>query len=137
MPRNIPNRYASSVYLLGISILDSLSVQAKKYIAPLPLEVDMNLKSYREMATVMQHQASSGGSNIVKAQAIKDATMAYFIYKNLDEHKCFLHYNGQYHTLYKEGIIHYLQKYSKNKKLKTITIHHRRHERNHQVSQRL
>ncbi len=119
---NIPNRYASSVYRKGISILDSLSTQAKKYMAPLPLEVDMSLKSYREMAEAMPTLHGTD-NNMVKAQAIKDATMAYFIFKNLKDNKCFLHYNGQYHTLYKEGIVYYLQKYSKKKNLKTVTIH--------------
>ena len=41
---------------------------------------------------------------IVDAQASKDATMAYFILKNLPVKGCFLHFNGSYHSDDHEGI---------------------------------
>ena len=60
------------------------------------------------------------GANIPKAQAIKDATMAHFIQKNLGKGKTFLHFNGAYHSNNHQGIIFYLLK--SNPKLKIVTI---------------
>ena len=53
-----------------------------------------------------------GSPYIVKAQASKDATMAYFILKNQIDGKIFLHYKGAYHSNDFEGILWYV----KNKK---------------------
>lgn len=46
---------------------------------------------------------------IAEAQAIKDATMAWRIAKNLQEK--FIHFNGNFHTDNHEGIIPYLLQY--------------------------
>ena len=51
-----------------------------------------------------------GGSYLGWAQAIKDATMAYFILENTRPNHLFLHFNGSYHSNNKEGIVHYLKK---------------------------
>ena len=39
-----------------------------------------------------------------KAQALKDATMAYSISQNLKEASVFVHFNGTYHSNNYEGI---------------------------------
>lgn len=46
---NVPRRYASLVSKEGFEGLDSLSPQAKEYIAPLPIEVDLDLPGYKAM----------------------------------------------------------------------------------------
>lgn len=104
---NIPRRYAAMVARHGPEYLEQLEDQAKSYIAPLPLKVDMELRSYKEM---MQMAGDHGSENMVKAQAIKDATMAHSILEHFerDEHR-FFHVNGAFHTLYGEGIIWYLE----------------------------
>ena len=104
---NIPRRYAAMVARHGPEYLDQLDEQAQSYIAPLPLEVDMELKSYKEM---MQMAGDHGSENMVKAQAIKDATMAHSILEHFEQgkHRLF-HVNGAFHTLYGEGIIWYLE----------------------------
>jgi hypothetical protein len=51
-----------------------------------------------------------GTPELVKAQAIKDATMAHFILMNYKEGTLFLHYNGAYHSDQYEGILWYLKK---------------------------
>jgi hypothetical protein len=61
-----------------------------------------------------------GGDNLPKAQAIKDATMAYFILKNKEANKLFIHYNGAYHSDNYEGINWYLKQ--ENPTLKIITV---------------
>jgi len=61
------------------------------------------------------------GNNLPKAQAVKDATMAYFILKNFQKDSLFIHYNGAYHSDNYEGILHYLQKKMPDLKYATIT----------------
>jgi uncharacterized iron-regulated protein len=104
---NIPRRYASAVYRNGLEALDSLSADAKEWIAPLPIEVDTTLQSYRNMS---QAAHGHGGPNLIYSQAVKDATMAHFILNNLDSGKTFVHLNGSYHSNDKEGIGWYLKR---------------------------
>lgn len=117
---NIPRRYANLVYRRGPGALDSLSEEARKWIAPLPLEVDLELPGYQKMITEMGHHVKpEDARNLLYAQAIKDATMAYFISQNRGANK-FLHINGAYHSRNGEGIIWYLEKI--NPELSTATI---------------
>ena len=116
---NIPRKYARKVYREGgFSALDSLSYEEKKYIAPLPIPFDPELPQYKNMLDMM------GGhemTDIVKAQAIKDATMAYFIEKNTNENSIFFHINGAYHSDFKEGIYWYLKQLNSNINCLTIS----------------
>ncbi len=107
---NIPRRYASLVARKGIQALSSLADEAKKYMALLPIEVDYNLSSYKEISIMMGGHGEHGiNKNMIDAQAIKDATMANFISKNLSEEIVFYHINGSFHSKNKEGIIYYLK----------------------------
>jgi uncharacterized iron-regulated protein len=121
---NIPRRYASIVSKGGLEALNQLSDDAKKNIAPLPIEADLTLPAYAEMMKMGGMHGSGGMSmsaeNITKAQIIKDATMASFILKNYEKGQTFLHYNGSYHSNNFEGIVWHLKK--KNPKLKILTI---------------
>ena len=114
---NIPRRYASMVFRKDLVALDSLSSEEKSWIAPLPIEFDVNLPGYQAM---MEMQGGHAGEKMPKAQAIKDATMAYFINKNRKENSIFIHYNGTYHSDNYEGISWYLQKYNPETKILTI-----------------
>jgi uncharacterized iron-regulated protein len=114
---NVPRRYASLVFKKDLVALDSLSIEEKLWIAPLPIEFDVNLLGYQAM---MGMQGGHAGDKMPKAQAIKDATMAYFINKNRKENGIFIHYNGTYHSDNFEGINWYLKKY--NPEIKILTI---------------
>ena len=46
---NVPRRYASLVFKKDLVALDSLSAQEKSWIAPLPIEFDINLPGYKSM----------------------------------------------------------------------------------------
>jgi len=46
---NIPRRYANMVFKRGVVSLDSLSAEAKAYIAPLPLDYDTSLSCYKQL----------------------------------------------------------------------------------------
>ena len=63
-----------------------------------------------------------GGDNLPKAQAIKDATMAYFILKNGEPNMLFVHYNGSYHSDDYEGINWYLKKGNNALKISTVSV---------------
>lgn len=103
---NIPRRYASAVYGGGLSVLDALSNEAKQWIAPLPIEVDLSLPGYQNM---MEAAHGHGGDNLIYAQAVKDATMAYFILLNMGVDDRLIHLNGSYHSANHEGIIWYIE----------------------------
>lgn len=116
---NIPRRFASDVYKKGgFKALDALSNKEKLWVAPLPVPFDIELRSYQDMLKMM---GDHGGVDIVKAQAIKDATMAHFILKDLLPNEVFIHFNGSYHSNYFEGIFWYLKQYREEIRIKTIT----------------
>ena len=104
---NIPRTYANLVYKKGgFQALDSLSEVDKAWMAPLPIVFDADLPQYK---AILEMMGEHGTPDLVKAQAIKDATMAHFILANYDVGKTFLHYNGAFHSNYYEGILWYLQ----------------------------
>jgi len=115
---NIPRRYARLVHKGGFESLDTLSKFEKEWIAPLPIEYNPELPGYKKMTGMMPGRTSK---NLPKAQAIKDATMAYFILKNYRDGSLFIHYNGAYHSDNYEGILHYLKKEMPDLKYATIT----------------
>ena len=114
---NVPRKYASLVYKKGLETLLELSDQEKAWMAPLPIFYDASLPGYANMLAEM---GGHGGENLPKAQAIKDATMAYFISKNLPANGVFLHYNGTYHSDNFEGVGYYLKR--DLPMVKTLTI---------------
>ena len=120
---NIPRRYASMVSRGGLSVLDSLTREAKACIAPLPITYDPEVKCYKDMMSMpgMPGMGAKPNENLPKAQAVKDATMAHFILKNLEQGGTFIHYNGSYHSDNHLGIIYYLKLYRPDIRVATIT----------------
>ncbi len=114
---NIPRRYANMVYTRGLEKLDSINPEAKRWIAPLPIAYDSTLACY---ADIYKQAKGHGGQNLPKSQAVKDATMAYFILKNFSTGKTLIHFNGSYHSDRYQGIVWYLKK--SNPALKIFTI---------------
>lgn len=115
---NIPRRYAAMIASGGFNGLDSIDNQAKDWIAPLPIPYDAQLPGYKKMLKMMGKGKEN--PNLPKAQAIKDATMAYFILENLNDDQVFLHYNGTYHSNNYEGINWYLKEYDSDVQITTI-----------------
>jgi len=116
---NIPRRFASNVFRGGFESLDSLSDEEKSWVAPLPIKYDANLPGYVKMKEMM---GGHGGDNLPKAQAVKDATMGYFILENRDADKIFIHYNGSYHSDNYEGINWYLKQEEPTLKIVTVSV---------------
>ena len=118
---NIPRKYARIVFKEGLEALEQLSEEEKKWIAPLPITFDIELPGYKNMLTMMGGDAAHSSLNFPKAQAIKDATMAYSILEYYQTGKTFLHLNGSYHSDNYEGILWYLKQAKPNLNYKTIT----------------
>ncbi len=118
---NIPRRYASAVYRGGFEALDTLDVETKSFIAPLPVAYDAELPGYKNMLTMMAGHGGAPNENFPKAQAIKDATMAWFISENMEEGKVFIHFNGRYHSDNYEGILWYLERLRPDLNIMTIS----------------
>ena len=118
---NIPRRYAAIVNSEGFEGLEKLSREAKKWMAPLPIKYDANLPGYKKMVEMMGGQHGSKMDNLPKAQAIKDATMAYFILENFKRGKTFIHFEGAFHSDNYDGIFWYLKQDKPNLKILTIS----------------
>ncbi len=122
---NIPRRYASKVNLFGFETLDSLSNEAKSLFAPLPMPYDSTLECYKKMGEMDTGSGPGGRThtspNIAKAQAVKDATMAYTIVKHWEKGKLICHYHGVYHSDNHESMVWYLKQYKKDLKVLTIS----------------
>jgi uncharacterized iron-regulated protein len=115
---NVPRRYASLVFKKGLEELKNLTPEEKRLMAPLPIEYDAELPGYKAMLEMKN--GATAGDKLPKAQALKDATMAYFILKNLKDDHIFLHFNGTYHSENYEGINWYLR--SREPEIKILTI---------------
>lgn len=114
---NIPRKYASMVYKKGLEELQTISFEEKKLMAPLPIEFNGELPGYKDM---LKMEGNHTGDKMPKAQAIKDATMGWFILKNLKENYIFIHYNGTYHSDNFEGISWYIKKHNPEISIMTI-----------------
>lgn len=114
---NVPRKYASLVYKNDFKVLDTLSGERKNWVAPLPIEYDAELPGYKSMKDMGDGHISE---TLPKAQALKDATMAYSISQNLKEETVFIHFNGTYHSNNYEGINWYLRKFVPKVKIMTI-----------------
>jgi uncharacterized iron-regulated protein len=115
---NIPRRYASLVFKKGVNALDTLSDLQKSWMCPLPFPVDTTLSQYAALTDSEMHM----GPNFVRAQAIKDATMAHFLLKNFSPGKIMYHLNGSYHSDFNQSILWYLNYYGKIDYSRMMTI---------------
>lgn len=115
---NVPRKYAAMVSKGGYEALDTIPANQKAWIAPLPIAYDAELPGYKNMMTMM---AGHGSVNMPKAQALKDATMAYFILKYFVPGNLFIHYNGSYHSDNHDGIVWHLLHNKPDLKIATVT----------------
>lgn len=118
---NSPRRYARMVFRRGLVVLMSLPESDKRYLPPLPVPYDPELPAYKAMVMPQATTGGHGGDNFPKAQAIKDATMGWFIAGATRPGVPFLHINGSYHSDDFEGINWYLRQYKPQLKVVTIT----------------
>ncbi|WP_210486274.1 ChaN family lipoprotein [Rufibacter aurantiacus] len=120
---NAPRRSARIVAREGLKSLEALPADEKQWLAPLPITVDLELPAYKRMLSMFgdTHGTSAASAQIVEAQALKDATMAHFISKNLQAGQHLFHLNGAYHSDHHEGIVWYLRRLRPELKIMTIS----------------
>ena len=115
---NIPRRYARMVKDKGLKEFETvIDSEAKKYIAPLPIPFTTKESLFHVFENMMSHKPEAA-EQMAQSQAIKDATMAWFIAKEMKS-KRFLHFNGNYHSD-TFGIPLYLKKYAPKLKVASI-----------------
>ena len=119
---NIPRRYASIVAKKGLDSLNTVTSKEKNFMMKLPVEVTLETPGYQEMLEMMGDHAWPNPMNFVSAQAVKDATMAESISKNLEKGKLFVHYNGDYHSKEFGGTVWYLKKLNPELKIAVISV---------------
>ncbi len=115
---NVPRRFARVVGKGGFEALDTIPLSERAWMAPLPIPFDPTLPGYVRMLEMM---GDHGSPDMVKAQALKDATMAHFIARHARKGTRFLHFNGSYHSDHHEGIGWYLARARPDLKVVTIT----------------
>lgn len=117
---NVPRRYASFVKDNGLEALETLPEEAKALMAPLPIGFEASEESeamFGFMKMISGHD-SDRKTYFAEAQALKDATMAWSIARNVSGR--FIHYNGNFHSDFRGGIVPYLEKLLPDSRIMTV-----------------
>ncbi len=132
---NAPSRYTNLAGRRGQPALMELPKESKRFFAPLPY--DTATGNYYEKLWEMSGHApvaasdtaktiapvmSMGGFNLIMAQSLWDATMAYSIveYKKQNKSKKIMQVNGRFHSDEGFAVVTQLKKY--NSKIKPLVI---------------
>jgi uncharacterized iron-regulated protein len=121
---NAPRRYASLVAREGLVALERVAPEGRRWLAPLPITVDLDTPGYRRMAELgltMGGRMPADPARLVAAQAVKDATMAHFIAANRPAGALLLHFNGVFHSQERGGIGWYLRRRDPGLDVRTIS----------------
>ncbi len=122
---NAPRPFAKTVAQGSLKALDQLPAADRALLAPLPLKVDYDLPGYKNMAAMFgggNGPHGGGARNIIQAQALKDATMAYFIRTGRQPGQTLLHLNGSYHSDHHDGIVAYLRQAAPALRVRTLSV---------------
>lgn len=114
---NVERKYASLLFKKGRAALDTLSPSVRSQMADNYFPLDTTLSQY----IAVREMFPSKGKGMVEAQAFKDATMAKFILKSMQENTVVLHFNGAFHSDYYQGILWYMQQAKPQIKAMTIS----------------
>lgn len=121
---NVPRRYANAVNSGGLGVLDNFSEEARSYIAPLPIPFEYDTIAADAKFGIMQmlsQRTPEEMRSLAEAQALKDATMGWFIARNMKPDTRFVHINGTMHSNSGDGIIPYLLHYRPGTRIATVT----------------
>ncbi|MGO3161943.1 ChaN family lipoprotein [Sphingobacterium sp. JB170] len=119
---NAPSRYTNRVTRNGIESLEELPKEAKKLIAPLPIDT-LTGRYYEKFNALLGGHEGMGNMKIYQSQNLWDATMAWNIARLAKKSsvKQVLHLNGRFHSDEKLGTYAQLQRYAKRLKLLNIS----------------
>ena len=121
---NVPRRYANAVNSGGLGVLDNFSEEARSYIAPLPIPFEYDTIAADAKFGIIQMLSQRTPEEmryLAEAQALKDATMGWFIARNMKPDTRFVHINGTMHSNSGDGIIPYLLHYRPGTRIATVT----------------
>jgi len=121
---NVPRRYASLVSRHGLDTLAKLPKASQVFLPALPIPFSFETPGYEDMRGMMAggHGMPFEPDNFVKAQAIKDATMADNIQRHAGNGRLFVHFNGDFHSASYGGIFWYLTVFNPDLQVKTIKV---------------
>ena len=122
---NAPRRYVNMVSRSGRDALNTLSPEAKSWLAPLPYAEASEAYSKKFKALMgASMEARMGLDNILSSQSLWDATMAYWISEGLkaQEKGLIVHLNGGFHTEQRLGTVEHLAQYRPDAKAIVVTI---------------
>ena len=124
---NAPRRYVNMVSRLGRDSLDQLSIEAKKWLAPLPYgeASDAYAKKFVDLMGGMSDSNTPASHNpMLASQSLWDATMAFSIAEYLKQYKNALvvHLNGSFHTENRLGTVEHLLKYKPKTRVLVVTM---------------
>lgn len=118
---NAAARYSNAVSRGGLSILDQLPKNSKKFIAPLPIDTATGRYHDKFIETLGGH--SMGGMKVYQSQNFWDATMAWSIakYAKNNQNKKIFQVNGRFHSDEKLGTLAKLKGYAPQLKVLNIS----------------
>ena len=119
---NAPRRYVNRVSRLGRESLNQLSALAKSQLAPLPYAQASDV--YAKKFAALMGAMPSHNSNLLDAQSLWDATMAYSIAEHLKKQPTALvvQINGSFHSENRLGAPEHLLRYRPNTKIVVVTM---------------
>ena len=122
---NAPRRYVNMVSRGGRDVLNGLTKEAKKWIAPLPYAEPSDVYGKKFKALMgPSPEAQMGVDKILASQSLWDATMANSVANYLKKNKRSLvvHLNGGFHTESRLGTVEHLLKYRKQARVLVVTM---------------
>lgn len=119
---NAPSRYTNRVTRGGLESLDSLSDQAKAYLAPLPIDT-FSGRYHEKFSDLLGGHGAMAHLHLYQSQNLWDATMAWNIaqLKKAVPDQRILHINGRFHSDEHLGTVAQLKKYAPEVKILTIS----------------
>jgi len=122
---NAPRRYVNMVSRNGRDVLNGLTKEAKKWIAPLPYGEPSDAYSKKFKALMgPSPEAQMGIDKILASQSLWDATMSNSVYRFIKDtdKPLVIHLNGGFHTESRLGTVEHLLKYRSKTKVLVVTM---------------
>ena len=119
---NAPSRYTNRVTQHGLASLQALSPEAKKWLAPLPIDT-LTGAYYEKFIGLLGGHAGMGQMKIYQSQNLWDATMAHHIalHRQAFSQRLILHLCGHFHSDEHLGTVAQLRNYDPNAKIAVIS----------------
>jgi uncharacterized iron-regulated protein len=120
---NAPRRYVNMVSRNGRESLNSLSIEAKAFLPPLPyFEPSKEYSDKFKALMGPSPEAQMGIDKILASQSLWDGGMAYSIAQNMVKNGLIIHLNGSFHTESRLGTVEHLLKYKPKAKVLVVTM---------------